>query len=58
MASKRRIRRNHCGRKLKFATEQLAKRAIGSLVRSSGPIGYLRPYKCRFFGFFHFGHAN
>lgn len=57
MASKRRIRRNACGRKRKYATEKLAKRAIGELARAVGPIGYLRPYKCRFCGFFHFGHA-
>jgi hypothetical protein len=57
MASKRRIRRNACGRKRKYATEQLAKRAIGELARAAGPIGYLRPYKCSFCGQYHFGHV-
>ncbi|MDR1162721.1 MAG: hypothetical protein LBM17_02640, partial [Candidatus Accumulibacter sp.] len=55
MASKRRIRRNVCGRKIRHATEAAARAAIRSL-RRAGVLAALTPYRCPFCGQFHVGH--
>lgn len=56
MASKRRIRRKVCGRKVRYATQADAQAAIITLTRSKGWLGYMVPYRCQFCGGFHFGH--
>lgn len=58
MASKRRIRRKQCGRKMRFKTYDLAANVMYSLIRSDKMRGgFLQVYGCRFCGGFHFGHA-
>lgn len=56
MASKRRIRRKVCGKKVRYATQEAAQAAIIALTRAKGWLGYMVPYRCPFCGGFHFGH--
>jgi hypothetical protein len=58
MASKRRIRRNQCGKKKRYSTEQAARHAIWVLSKTAGPIGYMNVYRCGFCSQFHIGHAR
>ncbi|MFV0678969.1 hypothetical protein [Ottowia sp.] len=59
MSSKRRIRRNQCGRKARHPSEAGAKVAIAKLRRAyGGAIGYLNAYKCPHCGAWHVGHAR
>lgn len=59
MSSKRRLRRNACDGKTRHATEQAARAAIGSLLRSAkSPIGYINAYRCEFCSGWHTGHAR
>lgn len=58
MASKRRIRRKQCGKKKRFATQQLANDAMYSLIQSGkNRGGWLHVYSCRFCNGYHFGHT-
>jgi hypothetical protein len=54
MASKRRIRRNMCDGKKRHRSEQGAIIAIKKTA-SRHP---MRPYRCRFCGCWHIGHAQ
>lgn len=56
MASKRRLRRNACGKKRRYDSQDQALAAIKALTRSGGASGYLTPYRCPFCHAFHFGH--
>lgn len=58
MASKRRIRRKQCGRKMRFDSHDLAAAAMFKLIVSGKKNGgWLHVYKCRFCHGYHFGHA-
>lgn len=56
MASKRRLRRNACGKKRRYDSQAQALAAIKALARSGCAVGYLTPYRCAFCHAFHFGH--
>jgi hypothetical protein len=56
MSSKRRLRRRGCEGKHRHPTLEEAQAHIVSLARSYGARG-LRPYRCKFCGAYHVGHA-
>lgn len=56
MASKRRLRRNACGKKVRYASAADALDALKGLTRAKGWLGYMAPYRCPFCHAFHFGH--
>lgn len=56
MSSKRRLRRNACGRKVRYASQDEALAALIALKRGRPETGYLTPYRCPFCNGFHFGH--
>lgn len=56
MASKRRLRRNACGKKRRYGSANEALTAIKALTRAIGWQGYMVPYRCAFCNGFHFGH--
>ncbi|MBF9263570.1 hypothetical protein [Paracidovorax cattleyae] len=56
MSSKRRIRRNACTGKHRYANAADAQAAINGLHRRKGYQGYMQPYRCAFCNGFHFGH--
>jgi hypothetical protein len=56
MASKRRLRRNACGHKIRHATEDAARAAIRALRRAGNARAPLTPYRCPYCGAFHVGH--
>ena len=59
MASKRRIRRNACGRKVRHADEAQARKAIWALKQAyQGVLGFMNAYRCKFCGGWHIGHAH
>lgn len=59
MASKRRLRRNQCGSKVRHASEHAAHLAIRTMRRQAGgAIGYLNAYMCPHCGGWHVGHAS
>ena len=59
MSSKRRIRRNQCGRKVRHADEAAARRAIWKLAQAyGGGLGYMNAYRCPHCSGWHIGHAN
>lgn len=57
MASKRRLRRQSCGRKVRHETAQAGLDHIHHLHRSKGFQGPMDVYRCRFCGAFHVGHS-
>lgn len=56
MASKRRIRRQACAGKRRYASSVEGNTAIWSANRN-GYRGYMQVYKCKFCGSYHIGHA-
>lgn len=56
MASKRRLRRNACTGKVRYATQDQALSALQGFTRTRGWHGYMTPYRCAFCNGFHFGH--
>ena len=59
MSSKRRIRRNQCGRKVRHADEAAARRAIWKLAQAyGGGLGFMQVYRCPHCSGWHIGHAN
>lgn len=56
MASKRRLRRKACGKKVRYLTQDAAMSALRGMTRDHGGRGYMTPYRCQFCGGFHFGH--
>ena len=58
MSSKRAQRRKACGGKQRFATQAETIDAIRALTRDKGWQGWLVPYRCKFCGGFHYGHAS
>jgi len=56
MASKRKIRRNSCLGKHRYASAKEARAAIHGLHQRKGFQGYMHAYYCDFCGGFHFGH--
>lgn len=59
MSSKRRIRRNQCGRKVRHDDEAAARRAIWKLAQAyGGALGYMAAYRCPHCSGWHIGHAN
>ena len=60
MSSKRRIRRNQCGRKVRHSDEAQARRAIWRLKQAYGdaPLAYMNTYRCPHCGAWHIGHAR
>lgn len=58
MASKRRLRRRSCSRKVRHATSASAQAAITALHARKGYQGRLDVYICRFCGAFHIGHGK
>lgn len=59
MASKRRIRRQACSGKQRFATSQEASDAMHALIRSGKQRrGWLNTYRCSFCKGYHYGHAR
>jgi len=59
MASKRRIRRNACGSKSRYATEQEAAHAIWRMKQRLGfSLGFVVAYKCKWCKQFHIGHES
>ena len=58
MASKRRIRRNACGSKRRFASDAEAYR-MGKIVqrRQGQRFGRVSSYRCPFCGCWHWGHS-
>lgn len=57
MSSKRAQRRKACTGKVRHATQEAAIAALKVLTRQKGWQGYMAPYRCKFCGGFHFGHA-
>lgn len=55
MASKRRIRRKSCTSKVRYETEQDAKNS--AMVATARRKEVILPYRCRFCGGYHTGHA-
>lgn len=56
MASKRRLRRKGCGRKIRYTSQAEALAGLKALTREKGHQGYLTPYHCQFCNGYHFGH--
>ena len=56
MSSKRRIRRQSCEGKRRYASAKEARSAISCLHHRKGHQGYMQAYHCNFCGAFHFGH--
>lgn len=56
MASKRRLRRNAYGRKVRYSSQEEALAALKAITRVRGWQGYMAPYRCAFCNGFHFGH--
>jgi hypothetical protein len=56
MASKRRLRRNACGQKRRYASRKQALTALIRLIRAKPSIHVLACYQCRFCHGYHFGH--
>lgn len=59
MASKRRLRRQSCGKKKPYDVERVARDAAATLTRlGMNRGGELRAYRCPFCGRFHIGHTG
>lgn len=59
MASKRRLRRQACGSKRKFATRKQAEDSMFACVRAGKSRGgKVRAYSCAYCGQFHWGHYS
>ena len=58
MASKRRIRRKACGKKIRYETAKDAGAGRHALNRSKGYQGQMNVYRCPFCGGYHIGHAG
>jgi hypothetical protein len=56
MASKRRIRKQSCGNKIKYDTQQLALNHMFSLIRKDGV--KMSAYRCKFCKHWHIGRCN
>ena len=57
MASLRRVRRKACTGKIRHATAEDARSALGALFWKRGYLGHMNVYRCRFCNGFHIGHA-
>jgi hypothetical protein len=57
MASKRKIRRKECSGKRRYASREIAQRAVSRLKMNTKDTSYLKIYKCRWCSGWHFGHA-
>lgn len=57
MASKRRLRRNTCGNKVKFPTKKDALDRALLVKRKTGTTRYVDAYKCKFCGAYHWGNS-
>lgn len=58
MASKRRLRRRSCERKVKHPSAAAASATIKSLHARKGYQGRLDVYRCRFCSSYHIGHGK
>ena len=56
MASKRRVRYNHCTRKRAYATLEEAKQVLYNMKQYSKNMTGIRVYKCQFGNHYHIGH--
>lgn len=57
MTSKRHARRKKCGSKRQYASQQEAVGALALGKKRGVLTGYMEPYRCKFCGWFHIGHA-
>lgn len=57
MASKRRLRRNTCGNKVKFPTKKDALDRALLVKRKTGTTRFVDAYKCKFCGAYHWGNS-
>lgn len=58
MASKRRVREQGCGKKRRFNTQPEAVAHIGYLRAINVITGPTNCYRCKFCGYFHWGHGK
>ena len=60
MASKRKVRRKSCEGKIRYNTVEEAEKARNHVFHKNPEIHrtYLNVYKCKFCGYYHFGHLD
>jgi hypothetical protein len=56
MSSRRAIRRQMCGNKVRFASLKEALAARRNMAVNGANVTRLNAYRCRYCGFFHLGH--